>query len=225
MLEKNIKKEEKPPFYIINFKFLVVLIFLVLFLSGYYFLIKPERSESQSLAIELNNLTSDKELSLQQLKATRETITAYENISSYDREKINQILPDGPDEANFYVNLESLIQLSGATLNNLTLQTQEMKTKKPLLKNKGESVEPISKIGENIGFIDLTFDLADMSYGKLKNLLNLVENNIRLLDIVSLSFAPGDSGTLNLGLHSYYFSVAKTKPDENIAQSAAAEEL
>ena len=202
--------KSKQPFYIKNFKILIILLILVIVIPGYFFLVKPKYDDYQINKPLLDQSRQELEQKKQQLTGYAETLSTYEKISQIEEEKIDSILPSSIDKPSLYVNLESLVESVDLTLNSIDIQAIE---KKELAPTQGRSQQVQSDqpapnvldIKDELALVQIDLSLSDVSYLKLKELLPLLETNLRLLDVQNLSFNPID-GSLGLSLQAYYLN-------------------
>ncbi|MBT5337932.1 type 4a pilus biogenesis protein PilO [Candidatus Falkowbacteria bacterium] len=170
--------------------FLLVVIIVLLAVSyGGYWLYKVNIVEWQGL-IEKKQQTLDiKEQELNQLKSIK---VSYEDLEDSSK-KILQVLPDERDLPSVFVQLEAL-----AYKHNLFLSTVDIAAEQ----STGEEKRKKDKVELHKLVINLSLSGGD--YFTLKNFLNDVENNLRLLDIRSIVYSP-EGNTYNISMNTYYF--------------------
>ncbi len=186
--------KKQPSFFIIYFRILVVVLFFTLLIPGYLFLIKPERSAYQANKA----LFAENERNLAQKKAHllegKKILMSYKNISPADQEKIAEALPNDPSEANLFVNLAGLAEAIGAKVESISLQLGEgpagKRSEEEPIKEKATSAGQV--ISGQLKTALVNFELSGVNYAKTKELLKLIENNLRLLDVQSFKFAPAE---------------------------------
>ncbi len=205
--ERTVPADKKgttsPPFYVAKFKFLIILLVLVIIIPGYYLLIKPQYHLYKSNLAQINRLDKELKINLKQLASNSKIVSDYESINKLDKEKIEQILPTAPRAADLYVNLQSIAQQ-----NNLSIETLFVNPAKPTPVKK---IIPGKKIEKNdlssglslVNKINIDFDLQDVSYAKMKKFFRDLETNLRLLDVQTFTFDP-ENATLSLKLTAYY---------------------
>ncbi len=191
-------KKEKIPSYIKNFKSIVFLIILVIIIPSYYFLIKPQYDNYKANQRKISQLEKQRQLNIQQLLTNKKIITEYEAINQLDKNKIDQILPQQPDLANLYINLEAIVQQSGLILENMTVEPVKVIKKKVVFAD-----DPKIKKNNQLGIIDINLAVSNVSYAKMKNFFKMLEMNIRLFDIEKFNFVPAE-GNLDLNFKTYY---------------------
>ncbi|NMB48525.1 hypothetical protein GYA13_03750 [Candidatus Kuenenbacteria bacterium] len=194
--------QQKPPFYIRNFKFLVFLLFVVLLVPGYFLFINPENQTYRTNKDLLANQERELEQKKNQLLELRKTLVNYESINELDRAKVREILPYGPSEPDLYINISSLVEASGAKLETINIELNEGPgggpSEESLIQDKKSALA-----GGQIKTARVRLSVSEINYTKVKSLFNLIENNVRLLDIKSFNFNPSE-GTLDLVMVAYY---------------------
>lgn len=198
------EKNKIIPFYVKHFKIFVVLLFLILLLPGYFLLINPENTkykQNKSSALLQEQTLNQKMLQLQKYK---KIIINYEALDPQDKQKIGEIIPIGPDEANLYINLESLAEQVRAEVSSINIQLNEEKNPTSQKVPAKTPAEPVQKnITGQLKSLTVNLSLTSISYNKIKQLFALIETNVRLMDIKSFVFSPSD-GSLSLVLTAYY---------------------
>lgn len=194
--------QQKSPFYIRNFKFLVFLLFVVLLVPGYFLFINPENQTYRTNKDLLANQERELEQKKNQLLELRKTLVNYESINELDRAKVKEILPYGPSEPDLYINISSLVEASGAKLETINIELNEGpgggQSEEALIQDKKSALA-----GGQIRTARVRLSVSEINYTKVKSLFNLIENNVRLLDIKSFNFNPSE-GTLDLVMVAYY---------------------
>lgn len=193
---------KKPqPFYVVKFKLIVFVLILIIILPGYYLLIKPQYLKYKSNLAIFNRLEKELRINLKQLNSNKKIILDYQSINQLDKDKIDYILPNKPDIANLYVNLQAVAQKNNLTLTNLSINPLKTIEKK-IIFPKQESKQ-INKNLNLIANVEINLELESVSYAKMKKLFYDLETNLRLLDILNFEFSPSD-GSLSLFLHAYH---------------------
>jgi hypothetical protein len=192
-----------PPFYVSRFKFLIVLLVLMIIVPGYYLLIKPQYNFYKSNLAQINRLDKELKINLKQLASNSKIITDYESINKLDKEKIEQILPATPRAADLYINLQSIAQQNNLTVESLFVNPAKQTLTKKIIPGKKTKKDSLLSGLSLVNKINIDFDLQDVSYAKMKKFFHDMEINLRLLDIQSFSFDPENSA-LSLKLTAYY---------------------
>ena len=193
---------KKIPFYIKNFKTFVLLLFIILLVPGYFLFINPERTAYQANKNLFISQESELEQKKSQLSELKKNLMSYEGIDEADLDKVKEILPYGPSEADLYVNISSLVEAAGVKLDNLGIETNAGKevsaNDSTLLKD-----QKAAMASGQIKAASINLSVSEINYTKVKRIFDLIENNVRLFDIKSFSFSPSE-GLLSLTMNSYY---------------------
>lgn len=185
----------KRYFIVIN----IFLIFLILMFS-YLFLIKPKidltiAGIKENISIQQNALNIQRK----KLADMEAALDFYRQITEQQLQQIVSILPNKYPKEKLFGEIEDVIIQHGFILSDISLNHLE----EPDL----ESLEPeINSLpsASNLGIIEISLNVGLVDYSNLKQFLNILESNLPLLDILSLSFAPGGD-TLGLEMRTYYF--------------------
>lgn len=172
---------------------LFVIVFVCFLLFGaYLFIIQPKIIKT-STAISENITSQQKLLQAQKTKLTnlQRAILAYGNIDKVDAARVNAILPDSYDKELLFGEIEELITRNGFVPTSIALVKQNA------------SIKEASSISDKIGVVNITLGIASVDYAGLKNLLSVLENNLRLIDVKNVSLSGGHSGSLNLSTYYY----------------------
>ena len=197
----------KQPFYIKNFKILITLLIFFIVIPGYFFVVKPGYAEYQTSKGLFEQSKQELDQKKQQLIDYAKALSEYEKIGQSEEEKIGLILPSKLDKANLYVNLESLVKSLDLTLGSIDIQAIKKKEVKKRpgqpVKESKQQLRDVFKIKDELALVQIDLGLQDVSYSKLKKLLLLLEENLRLLDVQNLIFDPAE-GSLSLSIQAYY---------------------
>ncbi len=91
-------------------------------------------------------------------------------------------------------------------MKSLKIDSEEYVGKENILKtpkiSQGESGTD-SSLPSEIGRIKVTLSIIGVDYFSLKNTLNTIENNLMIMDIISLDFQPSNN-SVDLVFYTYY---------------------
>ena len=171
-----------------KFKLISVLAVLIVLILSFLFILKPKYTQISQARQELK--TKQEEFASQKsyLDEVKKLLSNYQKITGEDVEKITKVLPSEKDIAGLFVQMEAMARESG--LNLLGLDIAE----------KGETPELAKfKIKES----DITLNLTGGDYPAFKKFLSTVESNLRIMDVISINFAP-EAATYAINLKTYY---------------------
>lgn len=176
------------------FNIIIVGIVLLVLALAYFLLIKP-KYDLTMMAIK-SNIEQQQRLYAEQVKKLnnlKAISSLYEKISPADLKKFNGVLPDSYVRESLFGELEEIISQNGFVLNSVNISKEEDK-------EGGDSAGKSAKVGE----INIQLSISSIDYAGFKNLLRLIESNLRLFDVTNLSFSPG-ANTASLTLTTYYY--------------------
>lgn len=196
-MNRNPKDKNGFNLFLNNYFNIILVVFVILFLVlAYYVVIKPKYDMTMA-AIKINiesqeRLYAEQQKKLSNLKTIAEL---YKKISPSDLKKFNGVLPDAYVKERLFGEFDEIISQNGFILNSINISKEE-----PRAAEDG-STQPSS----NVGRLSLQLSISAIDYAGFKNLLRLLESNLRLFDITNLNFAPG-ANTANLTLTTYYYN-------------------
>lgn len=183
--------------------FVVIFVSFLLFIS-YSLLLKP-KVDATTNAISENISSHEKLLQAEKnkLASLQEAVLSYNNIDPVDLARVNGILPTEYDKEALYGEVEEIIKQNGFVPTSISLN-KEGETKDPNASASASSAKTeTAKVSPKIGTITISLSIAAIDYAGMKNLLSILESNLRILDVKSLSLSNGGSATLDL--ITYYY--------------------
>lgn len=178
------------------FKFLLVLIMAIILVGGYFLLVGPKYQEYREVSqVELNDkikLYDALENNLADLKVLNKN---YDDLSRYDFDRLDMVLPKEQDLPGLFVQIAALAEENGFTLMNIDFTDQS-------IKNNGKTA---STLDNKIKKLSINIVLRGKGYTDLIRFLDAMEYNIRLIDVNSLNFSPGQPN-YNVALTTYYLA-------------------
>ena len=181
------------------FKWLIAFLVLVVFILGYFFLLKPKYEE-------IAKLTGDGQLSKEQeylerreyLDKLKNLVAVFQSVKSSEIKKIDYILKpkDVPEE--LFSQVEAIVKKNGLLLKSLKIESggEESKDSSQKVSRTTEEKTEVA-LPPEIGKTKATLEVLGVDYFGLKSLLASMENNLMLMDVASVNFAPeGNSAQL-----------------------------
>lgn len=142
------------------------------------------------------------------LSQLKELKAEYKKINQDDIKKIEIMLPKTNNKEKLLAQIEKIILKNGFLLKDLRVEDVNDKQKKAVVAKKNMSadtskglIKPVGKV--NIKKVKINMNVIGADYKGFKKLLGVIENNLRLMDITSLSFSPG-GGSVSLEMYAYY---------------------
>lgn len=172
--------------------------------SGLYILYPRYRAYIKQRDVVLPAREKQLEVERQKLENVKKNKSEFDLYSQTPQiQKLSQIVPQRQDVADLFVQFDNIAREAEFTLVDLSINEDL---------SGGFSLNEIRK-GKNVSHealdinkMRIQINLRGGGYNNLKRLLAIMENNLRLMDINSLSFTPGvNSETLyTLSLTTYY---------------------
>jgi hypothetical protein len=179
----------------------IIIIILLLVLS--YFLVLTPKFEQTLLAIQASNDQQQKIYSEEKKKLNnlKDAIAAYQKINPIDRQRIDAILPPNYSKEQLYGEIEELVNQNGFQLQNLAITKDS-----EIDPNKAPAAPATTtpSLPAGVGTISIDLQINAIDYAGLKNLIIVLENHLRLMDIDSLNLSP-DGKTAELKVLTYYY--------------------
>lgn len=193
--------------------FVVVVVIICLALS--YFLLLGPKLQATRLAIQANidqqeELYASQQKKLANLKAM---VDIYKKISPLDQQRFNTVLPNKYVTARLFGELEEIVKQGGWLLSEVSVVNNEDAAKQAVTTTTDEEGNPITVTAptvnknKNLGTIHLKITVGAIDYAGLKNLLRLLEVNLRLFDVSGVDFSPVNN-TATILLDTYYYQPA-----------------
>jgi hypothetical protein len=153
------------------------------------------------MAISDNISSHQKILQAEKIKlaSLQTAIADFNKIDQVDLDRVNAILPNNYDKELLYGEIEEIIVKSGyePTLISISKEDDALK----------EGATPpkivVPKVSDKIGLVNISINISAIDYAGLKNLLDVFENNLRLIDVEKVALTPDK--TVNLQLVTYYY--------------------
>ena len=207
---KENKKEyikQKINFFLVNyFHWLKISLFLIILLLGVFLIIKPKYINAIQGIEQLREQNQAKYDILQNYLSQLNNLNeAYKKISPDNIEKINGMLLSEQNYEDLFPQMELIIKKRGLFLQSMDIHSGEENEsqKKRVSKANKDADAALMKLPAGIIKISMNMNIVGVDYVNLKGLLNDFENNIQLLDIVNLNFAPSDQSA-SFTVNTYY---------------------
>lgn len=199
MIDNNLSKKN----YVNNllntyFNLFVVILVSFLLLLSYFLLLKPKVDETTNAISE--NISSHERLlqaEKNKLASLQEAVLAYGKIDPVDLARVNGILPNEYNKEVLYGEIEEVIRQNGF------IPTSIMLTKEGENEAVADTKTIASKTNSKLGVVNISLGIASVDYAGMKNLLNVLETNLRMLDVKQLSLSDGSAGDLKIDTYYY----------------------
>ncbi len=214
-LDSKKKRNATNKFLNANFKVMVFIFILIFIGASFYFLILPkfkEASGASNQVIEQKKTEFIREYN--NLQNYKSLIAEFSEVSPENVYKIKKMVPDAYTRDDLFTEVTYFLIQNGFKINSINIfdpsaetVKAEKGTKRATTEEKVASLpayqEKISSLPTTIGVWVINLELVNIDYPKVKSLLNILENNLKIIDVYSLDFSPANN-TLNIGLMTYY---------------------
>lgn len=186
--------------------FLIVSILLIVVLI--YFLFAPSLIHQYT---KMNNkILEEKKIELNKqkdkLKELTELSNVYASINAPLKEKVLQLLPQQTDLANLYYNLYQITQEAKYEIKEIEVTFfKDEQTTKNLDKMAVQTDNLEQRLPASLKEIKVDMKLDGKGYLNLKNLVSLLENNLRIFDIEKLEYNI-EKSIIEIQLRTYYYN-------------------
>lgn len=173
-------------------KILITLVLLFATAVTGFFYLKPAWNEFKSLRKESDNL-SNISAELDELIENRDDlVNSINTVSKEDLERVNRALPEGPRSADFLVLLEAIGKRHSVVLRRVDLIGTDAAEVPPAGGGQPRPGVSIPKAPQNTsGIQEFPFTLEiTTTYETLKSFVNDLEHNLRIIDILAITFVP-----------------------------------
>jgi hypothetical protein len=182
------------------FNWVVAGIVLIVFVIGFFAILLPKYEQTVKL-IDAGNQqqTLDTSSKQNELDKINKLLATYNGIDKKYIDKVNAIAPSIQNKEELFSELNYLISVNQLSLQSVSLSPIENYQDQGLM-----AISPAQQaIPNEIQMVNVSIAVNGIDYESFKNLLTSLENNLRLIDVLSLNFAPGSSNT-TLMIDTYY---------------------
>jgi len=184
------------------YRVVIIVVILLIALICYFTFLGPKISKIREYRVfdykKKQSELTERQQYLADLKVLNDH---YNQWQQEELEKIEKVLPSTEDYPSIFAQYEKLISDAGYNLTDISIYKSAETSKK----NKADT---FSLSSGNIGVLNIQISVSapeDYGYDNFKTLLNTIENNLRLIDVTSLSFEPNRT-SFRLSLKTYYLS-------------------
>lgn len=192
------------------FKFVLAGMVLLIIAAGFMFVVKPKYYKVRERIAESNEKIEQEYANLEDylLTLTR-YYNNYQKIDQVQRQKLSDMLPEDDDFEDLFVMMEKMANDQGFYISSIKIdavkdkaQTTVSRTANPAAKAKKQQGQE-----DNLGTFNISMHIIGISYEDTKELFDTLEKNLRLMDVVDMTYAP-QNGDLNLVIRTYYLKNA-----------------
>ncbi|MFA7088214.1 MAG: hypothetical protein WC146_02640 [Patescibacteria group bacterium] len=202
MVNRNPKNQNSLNLFMNNYSNAIIAGILILFLMAAYFIFLLPKFQATQAAIKMNIeeqqlIYENQQRKLANLMALAEL---YKKINPADLAKFNSVLPDSYPRERLFGELEEIVSQGGWIISSIEIEQPEEVDGAPV------AVENVANpaLGKKVGSVNLEMSVKAIDYTGLKNLLKILESNLRLLDVSKVSFVPMEN-TATIVLTTYFY--------------------
>ncbi|PIS42025.1 MAG: hypothetical protein COT24_05715 [Candidatus Kerfeldbacteria bacterium CG08_land_8_20_14_0_20_40_16] len=194
------------------FRFILNGVIILLLFISFYFILWPKYSEiNDEGSLDYESKVELLESRNQELAQLQDLEVKFNQITSAEIVKLEKILPSGKDFSDIFVQMENLAKESGLKLSRVSITEGGLvEVATDTGKNSTTSKSKTSSnTGKEIGAVNISLSVeGDNTYPALKIFLDNIEDNMRIVDIDSLSYTPptGESSSYTVNLKTYYLA-------------------
>lgn len=212
MENKNIKNNKNSLNIFLNkyFNLILSLFLVVLLLVSYFLFIGPKFSNTRSVI--QDNIANQKAFYAQQKKkynSLKAIAKTYAEIPSADLQKFNTVLPSEYPQEKLFGEFEEIISKGGWMLSSVHFSSGEDGAPS---QSTSAAASMTGSSNEKVQRITATLTIQAIDYAGMKTLLKMLENNVRLFDIIDINFS-GESAEIILNTY-YYGDPIEPKTEE-----------
>lgn len=174
-------------FVVYNFFWITFTILLLVGGSFGYFVLFPKYQvysiQKNTELPQLEQQLADTQSRLEQISRDQVDFTRIRN--NPELQKLLHMLPTNQEVSDLFVEFDTMVREEKFKIVNLSISED--------LSTDGAGYE--SDLPENVHRLQIQVSLAGTGYDSLKRLIRMLETNLRLMDVNSLSFVPNFNGT------------------------------
>jgi len=174
---------------------MTIVIGVIILLIGYFLYIFPAVKKYNELSTK-DILQLEVELGRKQTKlySVKKIAKDFDNLPGEFNQKLNESLPSKPNQVDLLVNLDAIVRQSGLEAKIISITDN-----KQVARGDGLDIKNQLEIKE----INIKLDVDGITYLSLKNFVNNIEKNVRLLRINAFNFGT-DSQSIQFNLTAFY---------------------
>lgn len=205
------------------FRYIAIVFVIIIIVIGYLSLIKPKWNEiNQTGIFDYNfekNRKQNNEIYLEGLKVS---LDKFQKINKKDIEKLSKVLPSEEGIPDLFIIIEELMDKSGLKLDSIDITKGKRVTEEEQKKESSPAIilpeslaqEIIKEAPTTANIYTLDISIATSGgrgYDHLKEFLDNIEKELRIMDVKSLSFDPQgqtvetQGTTFSIALKTYYY--------------------
>lgn len=187
------------------FALIIVAVLIIFLLLAYWLVLAPKINQTKEI-IQRNleqqqNLYLISKRKLTNLQALEEM---YKKINPADLQKFNAVLPDSYPPEKLFGEIAEIVSRGGWLISEISLEVESEILDDGSPRDDKDAEEMAARQITNIERINIKVGVDNLDYAGFKRLLNMLETNLRLLDVSELEFFPSDRQAIFV-LTTYYY--------------------
>lgn len=180
---------------------LVIIALLVLFLLAAYGLVLwPKITQAQAtIQANLEQQQNLYRLSRQRLLNLQTLAEVYSQVSPTDLQKFNLVLPERYPPEKLFGELEEIAKRGAWLIGSIAWEDEAELNDSPSGQMAAGRLD-----GLKLGRINIDLQVTAINYSGLKNLIKMLETNLRIFDIQEIDFSPSDNNA-GIRMTTYYY--------------------
>ncbi len=181
-------------------KLISSILFLTASVLVFFFLIDPLYGDVKELRTNVTTYNSALNNSTDLQKTRDELVDSYKQINEKDREKLNHLLPSTINNIELILEIEKIANMHGMPISDIRFDSS-VGIKANSTEGGSSSGAGGKAVAENdpssylpYGIFPISFTIEG-KYGVFLDFLQDLENNLRIVDVKSISFNVPDSGS------------------------------
>jgi Tfp pilus assembly protein PilO len=193
------------------FRFILgAVVILLLVLSTYLILLPKYRQISDEGYLDYEQKQSTLETRKKELLELKELQEELSNITTIEMARLEKILPTSKEIPDIFLQMESLARESGLSVSRVSVSeggARQTGTDSSSITGRSKKTKAVQTSGIQTITISLSVE-GKTTYDSFKILLDNIEDNMRIVDLDSLSYIPPveeeDEASFSLSLTTYY---------------------
>jgi len=175
-----------------NQKYLNMVVAGLVLVAGVMLILLPQwqkiSQDNISLVPDLRSERDSKLIYLNKLKKLEQELSSLVNNDATDLTKINKILPSEMNTQSLFVEIDKIINDAGFTLQKISINEVKADFSDLIEFQVGDLIN-LNVFDDRVGALDVTLNVEGGGYNEFKSLLKRIEENVRLMNIISVDFS------------------------------------
>ncbi len=198
--ENKVRSKRVNKFLSDYFNWIVGFVVAVVFILGAFFLLLPKYEQTANYVNTVNQQqVLDVSSRQDELNKIQQLLASYNKIDKTYIDKVNAIAPAVQNKEELFSELNYLVSVNQLFLQSISLSSAD--------NYQDQGIVPITTqekpIISSLQTVTIVMAVRGTTYESFKSLLSSLENNLRLMDVLSIRFDP-NAQTTELTINTYY---------------------